>query len=195
MNFYVVTYKGAFGFIKPWTAVRDEETFSQQFLTPATVRGIEQRLFPELLEIYRPKIVRYRLRYKAINTQTERTQPKAFSTEIIDKVKFSIRKRSILKRGVLIEPELLVAFETREDAYHASQNHICLCRNEDVLLPDQAIVEVDSAQFITTEIGFELIQSQASDGFLVGYNRFEKSEPMYGKLIVVGNPLATESIF
>ena len=31
---YVVTYKGQFGFIKLWTAVRDEETFSQQFLTP-----------------------------------------------------------------------------------------------------------------------------------------------------------------
>ena len=32
---YVVTYKGQFGFIKPWTAVRDGETFSQQFLTPS----------------------------------------------------------------------------------------------------------------------------------------------------------------
>ena len=28
---FVVTYKGQFGFIKPWTAVRDGETFSQQF--------------------------------------------------------------------------------------------------------------------------------------------------------------------
>ena len=30
---YIVIYKGPFGFIKPWTAVRDGETFSQQFLT------------------------------------------------------------------------------------------------------------------------------------------------------------------
>jgi hypothetical protein len=29
---YVVKYSGPFGFIKPWTAVRDNETFSQQFL-------------------------------------------------------------------------------------------------------------------------------------------------------------------
>ena len=37
---YVVTYKGQFGFIKPWTAVRDGETFSQQFLTPSIIEGI-----------------------------------------------------------------------------------------------------------------------------------------------------------
>ena len=31
-TYYVVTYAGPFGFIKPWTAVRDELTYSQQFL-------------------------------------------------------------------------------------------------------------------------------------------------------------------
>ena len=46
---YVVTYKGAFAYIKPWTAVRDGETFSQQFLTPSIIEGIEKKLFPELL--------------------------------------------------------------------------------------------------------------------------------------------------
>ena len=47
--YYVVKYSGPFGFIKPWTAVRDSETFSQQFLTPSIVEGIEKKLFPELL--------------------------------------------------------------------------------------------------------------------------------------------------
>ena len=42
---YIVTYKGKFGFIKPWTAVRDGETFSQQFLTPSIIEGIEKKLF------------------------------------------------------------------------------------------------------------------------------------------------------
>lgn len=46
---YIVTYKGQFGFIKPWTAVRDGETFSQQFLTPSIIEGIEKKLFPEQL--------------------------------------------------------------------------------------------------------------------------------------------------
>lgn len=39
---YIVTYKGRFAFIKPWTAVRDGETFSQQFLTPSIIEGIEK---------------------------------------------------------------------------------------------------------------------------------------------------------
>lgn len=37
---YIVTYKGQFGFIKPWTAVRDGETFSQQFLTPSIINTL-----------------------------------------------------------------------------------------------------------------------------------------------------------
>ena len=47
---YVIKYSGPFGFIKPWTAVRDIETFSQQFLTPSIIEGIEKKLFPELLD-------------------------------------------------------------------------------------------------------------------------------------------------
>ncbi len=32
---YVIKYSGPFGFIKPWTAVRDSETYSQNFLIPS----------------------------------------------------------------------------------------------------------------------------------------------------------------
>ena len=41
MKYYVVKFTGPFGFIKPWTAVRDAsggETYSQQFLTPSISR-------------------------------------------------------------------------------------------------------------------------------------------------------------
>ena len=44
---YIVKYTGPFGFIKPWTAVRDSETYSQNFLTPSIIEGIEKKLFPE----------------------------------------------------------------------------------------------------------------------------------------------------
>jgi len=37
MNYFVVKYTGPFGYLKPWTAVRDGETFSQQFLTHGTL--------------------------------------------------------------------------------------------------------------------------------------------------------------
>ena len=42
MKYYVVKFTGPFGFIKPWTAVRDAsggETYSQQFLTPSIVEA------------------------------------------------------------------------------------------------------------------------------------------------------------
>ena len=41
---FIVNYTGKFGFIKPWTAVRDSETFSMQFLTPSNLKGIELKL-------------------------------------------------------------------------------------------------------------------------------------------------------
>ena len=46
MKYYVVKYAGPFGFIKPWTAVRDAsggETYSQQFLTPSIIEGIRHQ--------------------------------------------------------------------------------------------------------------------------------------------------------
>lgn len=43
--YYVVKYTGPFGFIKPWTAVRDGLTYSQQFLSPSTLEGIEKNYF------------------------------------------------------------------------------------------------------------------------------------------------------
>ena len=70
--FYVVKYTGPFGFIKPWTAVRDGETFSQQFLTPSIIEGIEKKIFSELLNQKGiSRIVRHKLSYSAINTQQE----------------------------------------------------------------------------------------------------------------------------
>jgi len=68
--YYVVKYAGPFGFIKPWTAVRDGETFSQQFLTPSIVEGIRQKL-----EVNR--ILRYKLTYAAMDVQQETVQAKA----------------------------------------------------------------------------------------------------------------------
>lgn len=189
---YITAYYGPFGFIKPWTAVRDEETFSQQFLTPATLRGIEQRLFPELLEYYEPKIRRYRLRYLGISIQKERTQPKAFSLDKVEGQKVWVRPRSIINRGILVEPELLLAFSNESDAQRAIENHICLCRNEDVLLPKPDIIAMSETDFDQVIAGFELLPSDSIAGFLVGFNRFMEGQPMYGQLLTVGNPLQIE---
>lgn len=181
-SYYVVRYTGPFGFIKPWTAVRDGLTFSQQFLTPSIVEGMRQKL--EVTEI-----LRHRLRYRSINQQQEQTQPLGW--EVKKRQKLMTRPRSILMRGVMIQPTLWLAFSTAEDADKAAEQHICLCRNEDVLLPMPDIQAMNEEEFEAIP-GFELRFEKKSDSFLVGYNRFNNAEEMYGRLVIVGDPTAEE---
>lgn len=209
---YVVKYSGPFGFIKPWTAVRDTETFSQQFLTPSIVEGIEKKLFPELLESnpsgLAGKIICHRLSYQGISKQQEQTQPRAISVKQAksreDKNLTTViisRSRSILTRGVMIEPALWLGFAEQEFAERASVQHICLCRNEDILLPVSNVVEVSEAEFDIPwdglqennfngfELKFDSDEQATADSFLVGFNRFKNAERMFGTLNIVGNPI------
>ena len=190
---YVVKYTGPFGFIKPWTAVRDSETFSQQFLTPSILCGIERKLFPELLNepfgLYR--IATHRLSYSSLSMQQEQTQLRGWN-----KRKGGLeRPRAILMRGVMMNPTLRLAFPRKEDAEIATTQHICLCRNEDILLPDEHIEVVTEASFNQSPFdGFELVFEQSEQSFIVGYNRFDNNQPMVGWLKVVGNPVRSDEL-
>jgi hypothetical protein len=191
MNYYTVKYIGPFGFIKPWTAVRDSETFSQQFLTPSIVEGIEKKLFPHLLKksgIY--KIKGYRLSYEQVSGQQEQIQTRGWNSKRKGKQILYDRPTGILMRGLLIKPQLHIAFSNVEDANVAATQHICLCRNEDLLYPT-GVSETTKIEFdkdVDTYNGFELIFEKSESSFLVGYNRYT-SEPMYGWLKIVGNPI------
>lgn len=190
-KYYVVKYSGQFGFIKPWTAVRDSETFSQQFLTPSIVEGIEKKLFPELLgENGIKKIVRYRLSYAQINAQQEVIQTRGWNSTRQGKQVLFDRPKAILLRGVLLEPDLFLVFNTKEDAQRAFTQHICLCRNEDLLFP-VSTEEIFINQFDEdTErfSGYELMFEKNEKAFMVGYHRVT-NEPMYGWLKIVGTPV------
>lgn len=185
---YVVKYSGPFGFIKPWTAVRDSETFSQQFLTPSIIEGIEKKLFPELLSENGSikKIVRHKLNYNNVSLQQEQTQTRGW--EYKKREGFMIRSKAILTRGVIIEPILLLAFNSQEDAEIAAKQHICLCRNEDVLTPNKLIQEISTIEFDKMP-GFELRFGKTEESFLVGYNRFDNNKPMYGWIEIEGKCL------
>lgn len=180
MTIYTVTFKGPFGFIKPWTAVRDELTFSQQFLTPSIIEGIRQKLQVET-------ILRHRLRFTKFDKQQEQTRPKL--------IKKPRQNFSILTRGILINPTLVLGFNSRKDAEIALDQHICLCRNEDILLPDKKldIKEVSEDEFNEIE-GFELVFTKPDEGFMVGYNRFKDFEPMYGRLEITDGAIRGESL-
>lgn len=189
-KYYVVKYSGPFGFIKPWTAVRDSETFSQQFLTPSIVEGIEKKLFPELLEEKGiQKIKRHRLSYSQINQQQEVIQTRGWNSTRKGKQILFDRPTAVLIRGVLLEPILHLAFSNREDAEKAYKQHICLCRNEDILMPFE-IIEVSKEDFDNEEMynGYELIFEKNDNSFQVGFHRLT-SEPMYGWLKIIGNPI------
>lgn len=186
--YYVTVFTGPFAFIKPWTAVRDASTFSQQFLTPSIIEGIEKKLFPRLLTDQGIKCIkRHKLSYTSISSQQEVTQTRGIETDKKGKIK-GPRKRSIISRGVCVNPILHLAFENKQDALEAATQHICLCRNEDLLFPDAEVLEMTDEEFDQL-VGFELRFGQAEDAFLVGYNRFANTEPMYGRLEITGKPV------
>jgi hypothetical protein len=188
MMYYVVKYTGGFGFIKPWTAVRDGETYSQQFLTPSILEGIEKKLFPEMLskEGVIERIVRNKLSYDAIDVQQEQTLARGWDYKKASKL--MVRNQSILKRGVMLNPVLHLAFKTLDDAKRAAKQHLCLCRNEDVMLPDEEVHELTEEAFNELK-GFELRFGKSEQSFLVGYNRFDGCSPMYGWLEISGTPV------
>lgn len=176
---YVVKFSGPFGFIKPWTAVRDSKTFSQQFLTPSIIEGIRQKL-----EV--SSIVRHKLSYSSISIQQEQTQTRGWQKKT--NLKMMVRNQSILERGIMIDPILYLAFESEKDAEKSTKQHICLCRNEDLLFPDSDFIEMKESKFDNL-IGFELHFEESEESFLVGFNRFDNAKPMYGRLKITGKPV------
>lgn len=181
--YYVVKYRGPFGYIKPWTAVRDSETYSQQFLTPSIIEGMRIKL-----EV--SAILRHRLNYVGMDLQQEQTQSKGQNNK-------GIKAKGILNRGILLSPNLYLAFASLADAEKASKQHICLCRNEDVLMPNSEILEIEEEAFDTAIHGFELRFEQDNPlAITVGYNRFPlgnpNPSPMKGWVQIVGNPIRQE---
>ena len=132
------------------------------------------------------KILRHKLTYETMSRQQEVTQSKGW--KIKKKEKMVVRPTAILDRILLLHPTLFLAFETLEDAQKASKQHLCLCRNEDLVLPNEEILEFTATEFDQLD-GFELRFEENEQSFLVGYNRFENNKPMYGWLDVSNNPL------
>jgi hypothetical protein len=183
MTLYCIRYAGPFGFIKPWTAVRDEITYSQTFLAPGTVQGLSQKLFG-LGE--RERIQRYRLQFDHMSEQQEMTW--APKRKLIREKGVPRLNNGVLTRGVMLNPQLTLAFSTQDEAATALQQHICLCRNEDILLPDPTYGDSGIARLTASAFealpGYEL--RPAEDGLPVGRNRYEPGAPMtYGELIIV----------
>ena len=156
-------------------------------------KGIEKKIFPELLQVTGiQKIIRHRLNYQGMDIQQERTWSKGGFKASKDKGKYKTNL-AIIDRGVLLEPNLYLAFKSKIDAHKAMTEHICMCRNEDVMLPNE-LIELSENEFDAID-GFELLfDGDESSLFKVGHNRFNNANEMYGQLRVFGNPIRQPQI-
>jgi hypothetical protein len=140
------------------------------------------------------KIARYRLSYCGLNLQQERTWSKGKfekerKTDDFGREYYKPKNLGIITRGVMINPNLYLAFPNEDDAQKAFAQTICLCRNEDILFPKS--IKIYSEKKFDEINGFELIFSTPEFGFKVGNNRFNETE-MYGELKTFGNPIRQE---
>ena len=71
------------------------------------------------------------------------------------------------------------------DARRAIRQHLCLCRNEDIIFPYGEIERMTMGEFERLD-GFELRFEKKEESFIVGYNRYRNNEPMYGWLDMQG---------
>lgn len=201
-TYHVVTYAGPFGFIKPWTAVRDGETFSQAFLSPSTVEGIRIKLGVS-------KILRHRLSHAGIDRQQEQVQAAGWKTN--SRAMTMTRQTGVLVRGVMIQPRLHLAFATAEEAETAAADHVCLCRNEDLVVPVRVrfrekhgtpnVLEavrddgrplvhgMEPSAFDRIE-GFELVEEAGPGTVPLGVSRYT-GEMMRGRIVTTGAPGAS----
>ena len=63
----------------------------------------------------------------------------------------------------MVNPVLRLAFLQEEDAEKAASQHICLCRNEDILLPEvnyEAVTESDFDRYPGFELRFVLTKEK-----------------------------------
>lgn len=180
-SLYVVEYAGPFGYIKPWTAVRDGETFSQAFLTPSILEGMRRKLGVSA-------ILRHRLSHEGLDRQQEQVQAGGWMSKKVGDGKSLVRGTGVLTRGVMLYPRLHLALGTPEDAAIAASDHLCLCRNEDIVFPVQvdgrSVREMTPNEFGVLR-GFETIQDEGPGAIPFGVNRYT-GETMRGRLIVVG---------
>ncbi|MFW6272737.1 MAG: hypothetical protein ACOC2U_03050 [bacterium] len=188
---YIVKYSGSFGFMKPWSAVRDSKTKSNDFLTPSVLMGIERKLFDEL-DVNDLKIKRHRLQFSGVSFQQEQTTSINYEIKKPKKSKVkTIRKsQSIVSRGVLVNPILYLCFEEKEFAEEALTQHIVLGRNEDILLPECLLeIELDDFNSDTTYSGFESFISNGDEinSIYCGMNKYT-NQPQYCVRKIFGTP-------
>ena len=137
---YCVTYRNIikpyYGYIRPWNAVRDDETWSLTYLTPSMIDGIGIELGIE------NKIVRHKLVFDKTHMETD-------FTKCVVYCKNNKRNQTVHKRHTLVNPIITLGFETYEDAMLAMGLPIYCGQNIYPIYPfvNDGIKEMTDAEF------------------------------------------------
>lgn len=185
---YCVRYKSndcGVGYIRPWNAVRDGETYSLTYLIPSFINGIEKELG------CKGKILRHKLRFNGM------TDELFVSPQIKRKSKkgggdINYRDNGISKIHQLFNPEIILGFESMEDAVNASRNTIYVGQTQYMIFPssftseenddDNIIVEMSDEEFSKLS-GTETFQTDENNGVYCGNNRHKNNERMFIKIV------------
>ncbi|GAB4047663.1 hypothetical protein [Spirosoma litoris] len=168
---HCVQYRGLFAFIKPFSALRDEQTVSSFYVPPSVVKGIECTLFGS----HTGRIVRSRLTFTGVSFQQEIIQTAGFNRKTNNLYE---RGTSTLTRGVLLYPELTLAFTELDDAEIAKTRPVLLSRREDLLMPS-AVVESITGEEFDKRIGYECKQVVVAMPGAIPMGYHDDGRPIY----------------
>lgn len=183
--------KPYYGYIKPWNAVRDEETYSLTYMLPSFFDGLKERFN------FHGNIIRHKLTFDLGGMSSEqgvRFVPHPKENLIVKPFKDRWEKggdktwglvKAIHKRHELVNPELILAFDNKEDAeYMLTQ---CIYFGQDIytmcpIMFDESfgIKEMTHDEFNELN-GVETFLTSKDDpcGFYCGNNRHKNNERMY----------------
>jgi len=167
---YVVEYTGTFGFIKPFSANRDELMFSQRFITSSILIGMRDKLGTSPIrrhKLYSPH---------QLDIEQVTTESKVVKKHIIRLIKDCDIKctdptnQSIVKLGKLVNPKLYLAFDKKYDAEKASQQSLNLCNKEYLIFPSDPY-EMYESEFNNIP-GVEFFETDDESDFSYGFSRY-----------------------
>ena len=185
---FCVRYKSndcGVGYIRPWNAVRDGSTYSPTYLIPSFINGLEIEL------CCNGKIVRHKLRFNGMTEETFVSPQIKRKSKNGGGVKIH-RKAAISTIHQLMNPEIILGFENKEDAINASKNIIYVGQRQYMIYPvsffndenddDNVIVEMTDEEFSKLK-GTETFQTDENNGVYCGNNRHKDNERMYIKIV------------
>lgn len=174
-------YSGLFAFIKPFSAIRDELVMSSIYVPPSVIMGIEGHLFGTATG----RILRSRLSFQGVSYQKELIHTAGWNWVL---GKSYERGQSILNRGILLYPELVLAFSTLDQALLAATGWVMLSRREDVLMPHSDPQSCSLSEWDALP-GYECIPVALNEPGAVPMGYTLDGSPMYVRLVGQFDPV------